>query len=113
MCFKLMQVVKDLVTERGEAKITGNEAALERALATMQAYARRFLKRKAAVDKAPKAKKVQRTKSWQWCCAVDNAIQVGGGFSLSMLQIDQKELLCPRDPCKWPVASCVIDKGSD
>ena len=102
---RLQQVVKDLITERGEAKRSGDPGALQKATKTLQSYAQRFLKRKApTADAAPRPKKMQRTKAWQWCCALDNALQVGAGVALSSFQITVREVKAPTKPLTWPVS---------
>ena len=102
------------MTDRGEAKRTGNKAALTKSISELKAVAQRFLKRKADASKStPRFRKIQRSKSWQWCCALDNALQCGAGVSLEKFKITDSELRAPKAPWSWPACSGVIDKGSD
>ena len=105
------QVMKDYMGAAGEAKESGDKAAVASEKQTWRDRALQFLKKRGCSDDGTaKARKRHRVTAFAWCLAVDNALRVGTGEGLARFRRQSDGAL---SPLAWPRLSLAPDQGTD
>lgn len=95
----------------GEAKESGDKAAVASERQTWRDRALQFLKKRGCSDEGTaKARKRHRVTAFAWCLAVDSALRVGTGEGLARFKRQSDGAL---SPLAWPRLSLAPDQGTD
>ena len=109
--FEFDQATRDLITAATMAFVLGTEHEKEGAKASWADLASAFWKTSGQMkdEETPRARKLHRTKVFQWLCAANHMLQVSTGRGFNGWRLHPQA----SQPLKWPSLTICADQGSD